>query len=171
MNFEQWDEDLQKRLKKAQEAQAKLPLLLAADALRFIDDNFRNQAWEGTPWKAITRTDGTILVDTAKLKNSFNYDAKAGEARIYTNVPYAAVHNDGFEGAVSVPAHKRSQYKKLAKGKKKKTSTGMVKAHSKKMKIDQRQFAPTEKSNSPTLEKTLNTTITTYFKDVLNPKS
>lgn len=167
MNFEQWDEDLKKRLKKAEAAQAKLPAILAGDALRFIDDNFREQAWEGEPWKAITRPNGTILVDTAKLKNSFNFDTAPGEARIYTNVPYAAVHNNGFSGSVNVPSHKRSKFKKTGKGKMKKTSSGMVKAHSKKMEIDQRQFAPTDGSPSPTLQKKLNTTIENYFKDII----
>jgi phage gpG-like protein len=170
MNFEQWDEELKKRLKKAQEAQAKLPAILAGDALRFIDDNFRQQAWEGEPWKGITRPDGTILVHTAKLKNSFNFDTAPGEARIYTNVPYAAVHNEGFSGSVNVPSHKRSKYKSTGKGKMKKTSSGMVKAHSKKMEIDQRQFAPTESSPSPTLEKQIANTIQQYFNHILKPE-
>lgn len=170
MTPQEFEAQMQKNAEEVKKQMQQLPALLAADALRFVDDNFRNQSWEGKPWKAIVRN-GTILVETARLKNSFNYETAPGEARIYTNVPYAAVHNEGFQGSVSIPAHKRSQYAKTGKGKKKKTSTGMVKAHSRKMNIAQRQFAPTSSSPSLTLQKQLNQTIETHFNDILKPKS
>jgi phage gpG-like protein len=168
MDFNEFDKMLKEKVAAIQAGSVKLTQKIAAEALRFIDDNFRNQSWEGKPWAAITRADGTILVDTARLKRSFNSDEKPGEVRIYSNVPYAAVHNEGFEGQVSIPAHKRSRYQKLKRGKKKKISTGEVRAHTRNMKIKQRQFAPTDSSPSPTLEKAINETIQDHFSEILN---
>jgi phage gpG-like protein len=170
MNFDQFDQNMRDKAAKVKAAQQSLLSKVSADGLRFVDDNFRNQSWEGKPWKKIVR-DGTILVSSGggALKRSFNDELSPGEVRIYSNVSYAQVHNEGFDGQVAIPAHKRSQYKKTGRGKKKKTSTGMVKAHTRKMKIDQRQFAPTAASPSATLQQQVNQTIQTHFKDILNP--
>jgi phage gpG-like protein len=168
MNFDEFDKTLRAKAEAVKAGALKLSQKVAAEALRFVDDNFRNQSWEGTPWQAITRADGTILVDTARLKRSFNQDGTPGEVRIYSNVPYAAVHNEGFEGQVSIPAHKRSKYQKLKRGKKKKISTGEVRAHTRNANIKQRQFAPTATSPSPTLQKAVNETITEHFSEILD---
>lgn len=167
MDINDFDKMLKEKAEAVKAGSVKLTQKLQADALRFIDDNFRNQSWEGKPWEKIAR-DGTILVHTAHLKNSFNGEQRPGEVRIYSNVPYAAVHNEGFEGQVSIPAHKRSRYQKLKRGKKKKISTGEVQAHTRNMKIKQRQFAPTASSPSPTLEKIVNQTIKEHFGNILN---
>jgi phage gpG-like protein len=171
MTFDEFETMLKQKAAEIKNGQAKLTQKLQAVALRFIDDNFRNQSWEGVPWEKISRTDGTILVHKAKLKNSFNGEQIVDGVRIYSNVPYAAVHNEGFDGQVSIPEHKRSRYAKTGKGKKKKLGTGTVKAHTRVMKIKQRQFAPTDSSPSPTLEKIANQTITEHFAEILNLKS
>jgi len=169
MTIAEFDKLLRENAAEIKAREQELADAVEGDALRFIDDNFRNQGWEGIPWEDIQR-DGTILVDTATLKRSFNGDSVPGEVRIYTNVPYAGVHNEGFEGDVTIKEHKRSKYKKTGKGKKVKSATGNVKAHTRKMNIKQRQFAPTESSPSPTLEKEVSTTIENHFNDILKPR-
>lgn len=170
MNFDQFDKMIRDKATKIKAAQQSLLSKVGADGLRFVDDNFRAQSWEGKPWEKIVR-DGTILVSPGggALKRSFNDEQRPGEVRIYSNVPYAEVHNEGFNGQVAIPAHKRSQYKKTGRGKKKKVSTGLVKAHTRKMKIAQRQFAPTAASPSPTLQKQVNQTIQSHYQTLLKP--
>lgn len=171
MTFDEFEKTLREQTTQIKQSEPKLTAKLAVVGRRFIDDNFRSQAWEGEPWEAVARG-GTILVlpgGGAHLKNSFNAQQQPGQVRIYSNVPYAAVHNEGFDGTQSVKAHKRSRYQKLKRGKKKKISTGEVKAHTRHMKIKQRQFAPTTGSPSPTLEAQVSQTITDHFSEILKP--
>jgi phage gpG-like protein len=167
MNFDEFDKMLKAKAAEIKRQQGALLTKLSADGLRFVDDNFRNQSWEGKPWLGIAR-DGTILVHHGDLKRSFNDELKPNEVRIYSNVKYAAVHNEGFDGTQSVKAYKRGKYQRTGRGKKKKTGTGDVKAFTRHMKIKQRQFAPTDTSPSPTLEKKVNETITTHYSTILN---
>ena len=81
-------------------------------------------------------------------------------------MPYAKSHNEGFNGTVSVKAHTRNQYTKTQvgtgkftkKGKERmksaimKTGQTTVKAHTRKVNLQQRQFAPTASSPSPVLD-------------------
>jgi len=70
--------------------------------------NFRGQrSPEGAPWKPIQRR-GQILSDTRRLRNSINYRTIGDDTvAIGTNVDYARVHQEGFEGKISVPGHTR----------------------------------------------------------------
>lgn len=40
------------------------------------------------------------------------YTTQSGQATIKNNMPYAKIHNESFEGTVSVKAHTRNQYSK-----------------------------------------------------------
>lgn len=168
MDIDDLINDLKAKAAKTAEEHKLLKLKVSGEVLRFVDDNFRNQAWEGKPWHKIDR-DGTILVDSGALRRSVNIDnSTPGDIRLYSNLEYAVVHNEGLEATVSVKEHTRSKYK-LKKGKGKKVSSTTVKAHQRKMNVKQRQFAPTQGSESPTLDKSITTIIETHLKTILKP--
>lgn len=157
------------RLKISRYISDQAPGMVVRKTLRFIDGNFRGQGWQGSSfnrWQPIKRK-GTILVKTAALRRSFNYaGAGTGAVRFYSNIRYAYVHNRGFRGTVNIPAHSRAVYKKskvmavnefTRNGQRKtrtvtnKTGEHQVKAHTRKVNIIQRQFAPYEGSESAIL--------------------
>lgn len=166
MNFKEWEKKVNKQaeeIKKA--AEQDIPLQVESAALKFVDDNFRNQGWEGQGWQKNER-DGTILVDSGTLRRGFESEVSKDQVKITNEVKYAAPHNEGFEGEVTVKEFTRSKFK--GKGaKKKKVSSGKVKSHSRKMKLPKRQFAPTDDSPSPTLNKEVKTVIETKVNTIL----
>lgn len=162
------------------------PGMVIRKTLRFIDGNFRAQGWQGSSfqsWAPIKRK-GTILVKNGRLRRGMNYSsAGAGAVRFYNNMPYAEVHNRGFKGTVSVKAHTRSKYfksKVMAVNEftrtgrhKSKTITNkigesQVKAHTRKVNIIQRQFAPYEGHESPVLNKSIARELERDISKILN---
>lgn len=162
------------------------PGMVIRQTLRFIDSNFRLQSWQGTfrkPWRKNLRG-GTTLVKTGRLRRSFQYTgAGAGSVRFYSDVPYAYVHNRGFKGTVNVKAHSRAklqvskvyainEFNKNGSRKSKnvtnKIGESQVKAHTRKVNIIQRQFAPYEGSESLTLNKSIERELITEVNKILN---
>ncbi len=157
---------------KAQElktyAEVRFPTKAGNIALRFVNGNFRAQGFQGASfkrWKANKRN-GTILVKTGKLRAATYMTTQAGQATIKNHMPYAKAHNEGFSGTVSVKAHSRNRYGKTKVGTGKFTKSGKerqktmtvktgqitVAAHSRKINLPRRQFAPTPDSPSPVLD-------------------
>lgn len=137
-------------------------------ALKFINGNFRSQSWEGRPWKK--RRGGkrnarrAILVDTGALRRGNQMAVMPGAVRIFNDVPYAAAHNNGYYGTVSVKGHSRRIYGRFKvsslstrRTSKKRLESGKtsVKPHSRLMRIPRRQFAPTKERPSPTLNRSI----------------
>lgn len=142
----------------------KFPLMAARKGLRFIDDNFRDQSWAGLPKIAWQRRKGNIdtgralLIKKGTLRRSFMAQTQVGQARIFTEVPYAKAHNEGMRETVNIPAHTRRKLRsakvqmihEFTKSGKRKTQTVQihegdieVKAHTRQMNIKRRQFMPT----------------------------
>ena len=147
---------------------AVFPSMAGKKALRFIDDNFRKQSWEGVPWKKRRggkRNKGrALLIDRGILRRGNNFKAGDGTTKVYNYVKYAKAHNNGFNGTVAIPAHNRRLFGKfkVSSVKTKKTSTkklqrgtASVKAHNRKMRLPRRQFMPTAERPSPTLNRTI----------------
>lgn len=145
---------------------AEFPGMAGKKALRFIDGNFRNQSWEGMPWKRRKggkRNKGrNLLVDRGILRRGNNMRTGSGQVMVYNYVKYAKAHNNGFNGIVSIPAHTRRLFGKFKtsslktkKASKKKQYKGdaQVKAHNRRMRLPRRQFMPTEQRPSPTLNR------------------
>lgn len=70
------------------------------------------QSPDGVPWRKsgrAIRQSGKTLADTGRLKASLSYQANSEAVKVSTgsNVAYAAVHQFGFNGSVSVPGHTR----------------------------------------------------------------
>jgi phage gpG-like protein len=109
-------------------------------ALRWVDDNFRNQGYDGGQWDAST---GTILVKSGQLRAGFVSEPGPLQVQVINAVPYAKVHNEGLSGTSAVRAHERSKFSKSTpRGLRTRTGVQKVKAHSRKYSFKQRQFAP-----------------------------
>lgn len=69
-----------------------------------FDRNFDRQAFFSDAWarrKSPTRPGGTILVDTGTLRRSVKSRTTDDSITFYTDLPYAAIHNDGGEMVVT----------------------------------------------------------------------
>ena len=69
-----------------------------------FDRNFERQAFFSDAWarrKSPTRPGGTILVDTGTLRRSIRSRTTDDSITFYTDLPYAAIHNDGGEIVVT----------------------------------------------------------------------
>jgi phage gpG-like protein len=69
-----------------------------------FDRNFERQAFFSDAWarrKSPTRPGGTILVDTGTLRRSVKSRTTDDSITFYTDLPYAAIHNDGGEMVVT----------------------------------------------------------------------
>jgi len=135
------------------------------ETLRFVDDNFRMQGWQGAtfkPWKA--NKQGTqILVRKGDLRRGFNYLNRGnGEVYFYNNIIYADIHNRG--GIISRAARSETFVRnRHTTGPKSKYFGGMgafdkgtvpgqgltFKAHT--ITMVQRQFTPLPGQESPVL--------------------
>lgn len=100
---------------------------------RFVEQNWKDklpEAWAARRRKrrgGAKRQNGAILVDSGRLKRSIRIiSTTTVSVTIGTDVPYAQIHNDGFNGTQSVKAHTR-------KGRN-------VRAHTRKMQMPRRRF-------------------------------
>lgn len=149
---------------KYRKLRGQLPLEVSNIAANEFKDNFKREGYRGdggstVKWKARkSKQKGSkrgILTKSGRLRRSIRPAPTGGDARVITDVPYAQAHNEGFEGTVSVKAHKRTRYAKVKEGtgvfsiktrkekkrtKKVKAGTGKVKAHRRRMNIPARPF-------------------------------
>jgi phage gpG-like protein len=97
-----------------------LPVQMGTVAVNFFKERFRAQAWtdqSASPWKArkYKKKDSgrAILVKSGRLRNSIHIISSiSGSVTVGTEVPYAEIHNEGFEGTESVNGFKRKRFKK-----------------------------------------------------------
>lgn len=121
-----------------------LPIKIAAVAEKFFVDSFRAQGFTDKmlrPWKATKKGKKSylghsagILIGKGALMRSVR-TLKSDEAIVHIaagdqHVPYAKIHNEGFDGNQSVKSYAR----KTKKG------SVTVQAHSRHMVMPQRQF-------------------------------
>lgn len=146
---------------------ATLPAIVSNIAVNEFKENFRRQGYRDdsgavVPWKKRkSKIDAGrgILTKSGRLRRSLRSAPRPGEARVVTNVPYAKIHNEGFNGMESVRAHKRFSYKKQKVKTGKKTKAGKdrmktvrvrnkvirVRAHKRRMRMPARPFMITTK--------------------------
>ena len=145
-------------------------------AIRFIDGNFHAQGWQGNvfiPWKP-NKAGTRILIKRAFLLRSFHYITAPGQCTIFSNAPYAYVHNFGFKGTVTVKAYTRHKYEKQTIGtgrfnrngtERKRTvhvitDSVTVQQHTRTMNIERRQFMPVDQNDSPVFNNAIQREIT-----------
>ncbi len=170
-------------------ARKALPNEVAALAVKFSKERFRDQAWYDNnkeAWKARKqrrqggkRKSQTLLVNTGRLKRSIRkIKADQNEVRIGTDVPYAEIHNNGGKITASAnvksytrKAHSRKAHSRSRKGNvesvpAQNVSSHSVKAHRRKMNtaIPQRQFI----GNSAKLARDIEKLIIDRFEKAMN---
>ena len=140
-----------------------LPGVLGTVAVNYFKDSFRRQGWRNRSLKAWDKRANeknkknkgrSILVSSGRLRNSIHIiQATPQLIAVGTSVPYAAAHNEGFIGTVTVRAHTRSQTRKVredyttrkgnVRSRTFRQDTGksfQVRAHTRQMNLPQRQF-------------------------------
>lgn len=100
-------ESLKRKIAGLEKVKTTLPTILANDSVNFFKNSFRKQGWEDEgmqPWKPRKSTDKknkgkAILTQSGDLKNSIIIEAANwGKIRIVSQLPYAAIHNEGLKG-------------------------------------------------------------------------
>lgn len=69
-----------------------------------FDQNFEREAFFSESWerrRSPMRADGHILVDTGQLRRSIQSRTTENSITFYTDLPYAAIHNEGGEIVVT----------------------------------------------------------------------
>lgn len=132
--------DISKELRqKVNEAMNAVPDLVAELAVDYFKERFRYKEFDGKKWpgpgQGYKRANGSLLVDSGHLLNSIR-PAEVSARKVVISagnddVLYAKVHNEGFSGSVVVKAHDRTG---------KKGKRYVVKQHTRKALIPQRQF-------------------------------
>ncbi len=134
-----------------------LPGLVGAVVLNSVDNNFRSESFFGQAWaprKVQKGNEGrAILVQTGRLRRSFRLETSGLTVTIFTDAPYAQIHNEGgvITGTANVAEYTRNQYEmnevskpgsRKEKWKKETVGTGTVRAHTRSINltIEQRQF-------------------------------
>lgn len=149
------------------------PSKAAKVALRFINGNFRAQGFQGVSfqkWKPNKRK-RTILIKTGKLRAATYYTSQPGQFTINNPLPYAKIHNEGFQGTVTVKAHSRNKYSKTKVGRRTmtmKTGESTVKSHARRINMPRRQFIPTPSRPSPVLNNAILRMISKDLDKIMN---
>jgi phage gpG-like protein len=170
--------DFGKTIKDFQAFKQRLPNLVGGTAVRYFKESFRRQGWAGdsfTNWKprkpSAKRDKGrALLIDSGRLRRGIRISASSfGFVQVSNDVPYAAVHNDGFKGTVNVPAHtRRSPARGKGKAKKKSSGTHKVRAYKMNMNIPQRKFMGNSKGLNKSIDsKSIDRAVTRELKRIL----
>lgn len=125
MTFDEFAQQIPEQAEKLHEfITDSLPDIAGVEAVQHFQDNFEKEGFtdNGTsPWPEVerrkpespwygfqygskgpssTRAADKILKDSGELQDSIDYEKKQGEAVIYSDKPYAAVHNEGQEAKI-----------------------------------------------------------------------
>lgn len=161
--------DLAGQLRDINDLIKKLPQWAGREAVNFYKDSWRRQGFINTSvekWAA-RKSDNkwgktskrkkksrAILVQSGQLRRSIRYKVSGNTITVFTDVPYAQVHNEGLKVATTqtIKTHTRQAHKR--KGKEVKETT--VRTHSRRVnfKMPKRQFMDVPgRAISPFLEK------------------
>lgn len=112
MTPEQFKKLLKQKQKEINHAFSRtLPVKVGTEAVKFVRENFRQEGFVDSKvekWKPAKRKSnpkhpdqayGTLLSRRNRLYRSVSKRASPGKAVVYTNVPYAAAHNEGTNNA------------------------------------------------------------------------
>ena len=83
--------------------------IVAETATAYYKETFRRKAFDGNPWAPakVPRQNGSLLIDSGNLLNSIR-PAYVGRDKVVISAGNdKVVHNEGFIGRVTVPAHVR----------------------------------------------------------------
>ena len=141
------------------------PAIVSETAVEYYKERFAVKGFDGSPWiPGRPKKSGSLLVQSGNLMNSIR-PAYVGPDKVVISagnaqVPYAQVHNEGFEGDVAIQSYVRST---KGKANKKKADAGdapgTVKAHTRHMKIPKRQFMGYSRDMADRIKKRLDEAI------------
>jgi len=104
-------------LKAVQAAMPTMVREMAVEARNFFDESFTKKGFTDkalTPWKPVHDKDGNVkerpLVQSGALRRSIRTEVNGLSATIYTEIPYAQIHNEG--GPVRFTANVRTHTRK-----------------------------------------------------------
>lgn len=133
--------------------------IVAETSVEYFQDTFRHKAFDGNPWAPprVPKRSGSLLVQSGALLNSIRPVLVSPERIVIAagneKVDYARVHNEGFTGTVTVPAHIRHTRR----------GDQTVRQHTRSVNIPQRQFI----GGARELETELQKRIEAYVESVL----
>jgi len=168
-------------LLKLQKVSSELPSILANESLNFFDNSFKRQGWEDkgfTKWKKRQSKKNnkgrSILIKSGALRRSIKVKEQNWHRIVITsNLPYSAIHNEGFKGKENVKEHTRRTFGKVKvseistrKTRKIKAviKTGIVSAHIRNMDMPKRQFMGNSQKLREKQKKIIVKAINTCFK-------
>ncbi len=133
--------DFLRKVDAITKAYDRIPNEVAAIAVRFSKERFREQGWldeSFQPWKERKiyrkgkKRSQTLLVNTGRLKRSIRkISANSKQVVIGTDVPYAQIHNDGgtIKETVTVKQHTVKAHQRKVSSRVREGRTESVKAH------------------------------------------
>lgn len=110
--------------------------IVAETATEYYRETFRKKAFDGNPWEPARtqKKTGSLLIDSGAMLNSIRASTVTPEKVVVSagndKVTYARIHNEGYSGPVTVPAHTRRT----------RHGTVNVRQHSRNVSIPRRQF-------------------------------
>lgn len=134
--------------------------IVAETSVEYFQNTFRTKKFDGNPWAPprVPKRSGSLLVQSGALLNSIRPVLVSPERIVIAagneKVDYARVHNEGFKGSVTVPAHIRHTRR----------GDQTVRQHTRNVNIPQRQFI----GDARELENDLQERIEAYVESVLN---
>lgn len=134
--------------------------IVAETSVEYFQNTFRTKKFDGNPWAPprVPKRSGSLLVQSGALLNSIRPVLVSPERIVIAagneKVDYARVHNEGFKGSVTVPAHIRHTRR----------GDQTVRQHTRNANIPQRQFIGAARE----LENDLQERIEAYVESVLN---
>lgn len=133
--------------------------IVAETSVEYFQNTFRTKKFDGNPWAPprVPKRSGSLLVQSGALLNSIRPVLVSPERIVIAagneKVDYAQVHNEGFKGSVTVPAHIRHTRR----------GDQTVRQHTRSVNIPQRQFI----GGARELETELQKRIEAYVESVL----
>lgn len=91
-----------------------VPVVIGTEAVNYFKSNFENEAWEGEKWapRSTKRPGGTngqkVLSKSGELAESIDYRHEGGTVVIYSDKPYAQIHNEG--GTIQLTEQQRKYF-------------------------------------------------------------
>ena len=153
-------ENFQELVSRVNEAIEGASEIISETAVEYFQNTFRDKKFDGNPWAPprVPKRSGSLLVQSGALLNSIRPVLVSPERIVIAagneKVDYAQVHNEGFTGTVTVPAHIRHTRR----------GDQTVRQHTRSVNIPQRQFI----GDARELETELQKRIEAYVESVLN---
>lgn len=133
--------------------------IVAETSVEYFQNTFRTKKFDGNPWAPprVPKRSGSLLVQSGALLNSIRPVLVSPERIVIAagneKVDYVQIHNEGFKGSVTVPAHIRHTRR----------GDQTVRQHTRSVNIPQRQFIGAARE----LETELQKRIEAYVESVL----